>query len=88
MFRSIEGYTSGIDPEPVPVSHRSNSLDFVFRKSEPEWGRGEEHRVFTQEVGAEREDVVGLWIRRSAHPRKPYRHWRHTQITIGWFFFK
>ena len=49
------------------MSHRSNSLNLVFRKSEPEWGRGKEHRVFTQEVGAEREDVIRLWIRESAH---------------------
>jgi hypothetical protein len=49
-----------IDPEPASVSHRSNYLHFVFRKTEPEWGRSEEHRVFTQQVGAEREDIIGL----------------------------
>jgi len=41
------GDTSSIDLKPAPVSHRSDSLYFIFSETESAWGGGEEYRVFT-----------------------------------------
>jgi hypothetical protein len=42
------------------MPHRSNFLDLAFRKTQPTWGRSEEHCIFTQQIGAEGEDIIGL----------------------------
>lgn len=52
--------TSSIDLEPAHMPHHNNFLNIAFRKAEPAWGRGEEHCIFTKQIGAEGEDIVGL----------------------------
>ena len=42
------------------MPHHNNFLNIAFRKAEPAWGRGEEHCIFTKQIGAEGEDIVGL----------------------------
>lgn len=42
------------------MSHRGDPLYFVLGETEPAWSRGKEHRVFTQQVGTEGEDIISL----------------------------
>ena len=42
------------------MPHRSNFLDFAFRKAESIRGRSEEHRIFTHQISTEGEDIIGL----------------------------
>lgn len=51
---------SNTDLEPVAVSHCRDPLYFVLGQTEPAWSRGQEHRVFTHQVGPEGEDIVRL----------------------------
>lgn len=51
---------SSIDLEPIHMPHRSNFLDFAFRKTESVWSWSEEHCIFTQQISAEGEDIIGL----------------------------